>query len=197
MLKAQIRFALAFNLLNAKFPSLIRMFGRSRATTNIRFITTESFLSPNDIPPVHKNLVDIEDTGSLRQAKISTALLNQSSAGVTVRSPEVTNLKFGPNLLRYGVNLNKLAEEGKLDEVVGRDKEILIAMQVLSRRRKNNPCLVGEAGVGASRLTARLEKISSINSSITHVQARLRLQRALRCSFTAGWPPRRCWTKWS
>jgi len=61
-------------------------------------------------------------------------------------------IRMGPNLLKFSVNLNKLAEEGKLDEVVGRDKEIASTMQVLSRRRKNNPCLVGEPGVGKTSI---------------------------------------------
>ena len=53
-------------------------------------------------------------------------------------------------LLQYGVNLTQLALEGKLDPVIGRHKEIEKVIQILSRRTKNNPVLVGEPGVGKS-----------------------------------------------
>ena len=50
----------------------------------------------------------------------------------------------------YGTNLSKRAIEGKLDPVIGRTDEILRVIQILGRRRKNNPVLVGEPGVGNS-----------------------------------------------
>lgn len=53
-------------------------------------------------------------------------------------------------LSKYGVNLNKKAREGKLDPVIGRKKEIDRVIQILSRRTKNNPVLIGEPGVGKS-----------------------------------------------
>lgn len=49
---------------------------------------------------------------------------------------------------QYGTDLTAEAEEGKIDPVIGREEEIGRLMQVLSRRTKNNPCLVGEPGVG-------------------------------------------------
>ncbi|MCR4646771.1 MAG: ATP-dependent Clp protease ATP-binding subunit [Oscillospiraceae bacterium] len=52
----------------------------------------------------------------------------------------------------YCTNLSKRAEEGKLDRIVGRDREIARAMQILSRRQKNNPCLIGEPGVGKTAI---------------------------------------------
>ncbi len=54
----------------------------------------------------------------------------------------------GSILEQYGTDLTERAEEGKLDPVIGRDNEINRLMQILSRRTKNNPCLVGEPGVG-------------------------------------------------
>ena len=53
---------------------------------------------------------------------------------------------------RYAVNLNELARSGKLDPVIGRDEEIRRVLQILSRRTKNNPILVGEAGVGKTAI---------------------------------------------
>lgn len=57
-----------------------------------------------------------------------------------------------PALEQYGTNLTKLAEQGKLDPVIGRDQEIHRAIQILSRRTKNNPVLIGRAGVGKTSL---------------------------------------------
>lgn len=58
------------------------------------------------------------------------------------------NSKGNRNLDRYALNLNKLANTGKLDPVIGRDVEIRRVIQILSRRTKNNPILIGEPGVG-------------------------------------------------
>ncbi len=57
---------------------------------------------------------------------------------------------------KFGVNLNKLAEEGKLDPVIGRKEEIDRVIQILSRRTKNNPVLIGEPGVGKSAVVEGL-----------------------------------------
>jgi ATP-dependent Clp protease ATP-binding subunit ClpB len=55
-------------------------------------------------------------------------------------------------LTKYAINLNALAESGKLDPIVGRDDEIRRVLHILSRRKKNNPILVGEAGVGKTAI---------------------------------------------
>ena len=59
-------------------------------------------------------------------------------------------------LEQYSRNLTALAEEGKLDPVIGREEEIQRVIQVLSRRTKNNPCLIGEPGVGKTAIVAGL-----------------------------------------
>ena len=59
-------------------------------------------------------------------------------------------------LERYSRDLTKLAREGKLDPVIGRDTEILRVIQILSRRTKNNPVLIGEAGVGKTAIVEGL-----------------------------------------
>ncbi|MEM7519338.1 MAG: AAA family ATPase, partial [Planctomycetota bacterium] len=71
---------------------------------------------------------------------------------VTSRSPENTL----EALSRYGRDLTAAAREGKLDPVIGRDEEIRRAIQILSRRTKNNPILVGEAGVGKTAIAEGL-----------------------------------------
>ncbi|XP_078175500.1 chaperone protein ClpC1, chloroplastic-like [Carex rostrata] len=61
-----------------------------------------------------------------------------------------------PTLEEYGTNLTKLAEEGKLDPVVGRQEQIQRVTQILGRRTKNNPCLIGEPGVGKTAIAEGL-----------------------------------------
>ncbi len=62
------------------------------------------------------------------------------------------------HLSQYGKNLTRLAKEGKLDPVIGRDKETERLIRILSRRTKNNPCLIGEAGVGKTAIVEGLAK---------------------------------------
>ncbi|MCF2681365.1 ATP-dependent Clp protease ATP-binding subunit [Faecalicatena contorta] len=83
--------------------------------------------------------------------------------GVDVKEYQEELMQDGPRrsgavLEQYGTDLTQKAEEGKLDPVIGREAEIHRLMQVLSRRTKNNPCLVGEPGVGK---TAVVEGLAS------------------------------------
>ena len=71
---------------------------------------------------------------------------------VTSQDPEGTYQA----LEKYGRDLTALAESGKLDPVVGRDEEIRRVIQVLSRRTKNNPVLIGEPGVGKTAIVEGL-----------------------------------------
>ena len=71
---------------------------------------------------------------------------------VTSQNPEGTYQA----LEQYGQNLVELARRGKIDPVIGRDAEIRRVIQVLSRRRKNNPCLIGEPGVGKTAIAEGL-----------------------------------------
>ena len=76
----------------------------------------------------------------------------RGSQRVTSQNPESTY----EALERYGRDLTKLAEQGKLDPVIGRDEEIRRVIQVLSRRTKNNPVLIGEPGVGKTAIVEGL-----------------------------------------
>ncbi len=76
----------------------------------------------------------------------------RGSQRVTSQNPEATY----EALERYGRDLTRLAEQGKLDPVIGRDDEIRRTIQVLSRRTKNNPALVGEPGVGKTAIVEGL-----------------------------------------
>ena len=61
-----------------------------------------------------------------------------------------------PTLDNFGRDLTSLARDGKLDPVIGREKEIERVSQILSRRKKNNPLLIGEPGVGKSAIAEGL-----------------------------------------
>ena len=76
----------------------------------------------------------------------------RGGAKVTTADPEATY----DALLKYGTDLTQAAREGKLDPVIGRDAEIRRVVQVLSRRTKNNPVLIGEPGVGKTAVVEGL-----------------------------------------
>ena len=76
----------------------------------------------------------------------------RGSQRVTSQNPETTY----QSLTKYGRDMTALAQEGKLDPVIGRDEEIRRVIQILSRRTKNNPVLIGEAGVGKTAIAEGL-----------------------------------------
>ncbi|MGL6132679.1 MAG: Clp protease N-terminal domain-containing protein, partial [Prochlorococcaceae cyanobacterium] len=88
------------------------------------------------------------DAGKLRQAVEAV----RGSQKVTDQNPEGTY----ESLEKYGRDLTAAAREGKLDPVIGRDEEIRRTIQILSRRTKNNPVLIGEPGVGKTAIVEGL-----------------------------------------
>jgi ATP-dependent Clp protease ATP-binding subunit ClpC len=76
--------------------------------------------------------------------------------GSMFNKPKADTKSKTPVLDNFGRDLTKMAEEGKLDAIVGRDKEIERVSQILSRRKKNNPILIGEPGVGKSAVAEGL-----------------------------------------
>jgi ATP-dependent Clp protease ATP-binding subunit ClpC len=100
----------------------------------------------------------LTETGITRD-KISDAI-KEIRGGQRVTDPQAES-KYR-TLEKYSRDLTQAAKEGKLDPVIGRDEEIQRVMQVLSRRTKNNPVLIGEAGVGKTAIVEGLaQKISS------------------------------------
>jgi len=101
-----------------------------------------------------------EASQSLAQAGVTGASLLQAlqetkgSTRVNTQDPESTFQA----LEKYGVDLTALAREGKIDPVIGRDEEVRRTMQVLSRRTKNNPVLIGEPGVGKTAVVEGLAR---------------------------------------
>jgi ATP-dependent Clp protease ATP-binding subunit ClpB len=94
----------------------------------------------------------------LRQAKVTRESLLQAltqvrgNQRVTSQNPETTYAA----LEKYGRELTQLARQGKLDPVIGRDEEIRRVIQILSRRTKNNPVLIGDPGVGKTAIVEGL-----------------------------------------
>jgi ATP-dependent Clp protease ATP-binding subunit ClpB len=93
-----------------------------------------------------------KDLGLNRERLMRTLQEVRGSQRVTTPNPEATY----EALEKYGRDLTKLAEAGKLDPVIGRDEEIRRVIQVLSRRTKNNPVLIGEPGVGKTAIVEGL-----------------------------------------
>ncbi|NLX62972.1 MAG: ATP-dependent Clp protease ATP-binding subunit [Tissierellia bacterium] len=92
------------------------------------------------------------DTTALKESIIN--MLSDSQPKPSYNKP--TGKSNTPYLDRYGRDLVKLAEEGKIDPVIGRSKEIERVIQILSRRTKNNPVLIGEPGVGKTAIAEGL-----------------------------------------
>ncbi|HKR80600.1 MAG TPA: ATP-dependent chaperone ClpB [Nitrospira sp.] len=106
----------------------------------------------------HVLLAMVQDGGVFRKLGLSKdkflAALQQvrGNQRVTSQDPEGTY----QSLEKYGRDLTKLAGQGKLDPVIGRDEEIRRVVQILSRRTKNNPVLIGEPGVGKTAIVEGL-----------------------------------------
>jgi ATP-dependent Clp protease ATP-binding subunit ClpC len=90
-----------------------------------------------------------------------------------------------PVLDNFGRDLTKLAEENKLDPVVGREKEIERVSQILSRRKKNNPLLIGEPGVGKSAIAEGLA-LRIINKKVSRILYNKRVVTLDLASLVAG-----------
>lgn len=95
------------------------------------------------------------DLGKVRNEVM--ALLGSGIPGFG--SQETVKTGRTPAIDAYGRNLNKLARDGKLDPVIGRQSEIERIVQILSRRTKNNPVLLGEAGVGKTAIVEGLAQL--------------------------------------
>ncbi|MGO9455802.1 MAG: ATP-dependent Clp protease ATP-binding subunit [Acidimicrobiales bacterium] len=100
----------------------------------------------------HLLLAWSEELGVTREALLAALREVRGSHRVTSATPEETFQA----LEKYGRDLTELARQGKLDPVIGRDEEIRRVIQVLSRRTKNNPVLIGEPGVGKTAIVEGL-----------------------------------------
>ncbi len=83
------------------------------------------------------------------------AIFNQGNGGASAREDKKSGEADGPE---FGIDLTAKAAEGKIDPVIGRDEEIQRIIEILSRRTKNNPCLIGEPGVGKTAVIEGLAR---------------------------------------
>jgi ATP-dependent Clp protease ATP-binding subunit ClpB len=120
--------------------------GLERADT-IRADMTDDFLSVD-----HVLLAFARELGTSPESLLSALREIRGSARITSADPESTFRA----LEKYGRDLTELAREGRLDPVIGRDEEVRRVIQVLSRRTKNNPVLIGEPGVGKTAIVEGL-----------------------------------------
>jgi ATP-dependent Clp protease ATP-binding subunit ClpB len=115
------------------------------------YVSTEHILLA--LAKSHTPIGDLLSARGLNANAILQALMAvRGSARVTSQNPEGTFQA----LEKYGRDLTQLARQGKLDPVIGRDDEIRRVIQILSRRTKNNPVLVGDAGVGKTAIVEGL-----------------------------------------
>ncbi|MFY0663950.1 MAG: ATP-dependent Clp protease ATP-binding subunit ClpA [Natronospirillum sp.] len=91
-------------------------------------------------------------------SKIDDGTADDGTRAREAQSEEAVDSETGEGLESFVANLNELAKRGKIDPLVGREKEVERLVQVLSRRRKNNPLLVGESGVGKTAIVEGLAK---------------------------------------
>ena len=94
-----------------------------------------------NIPKLYNEIVKVINEGEDNQGE-------EESANYSNGSKRKGSYNQTPTLNQFGEDLTRKAEEGKLDPIIGRKEEIERVIQILSRRTKNNPCLIGEPGVG-------------------------------------------------
>jgi ATP-dependent Clp protease ATP-binding subunit ClpB len=136
---------------SADFQALLQRALQIQVELKDRFVAIEvlflALLEGKDASA--RYLQDLKLKSSTLKAQImelrNGANVNDSNQDATYQSLE-----------KYAKNLNKLAEEGKLDPVIGRDDEIRRVLQILTRRTKNNPILIGEPGVGKTAIAEGL-----------------------------------------
>src|SRR5882672_7919767 len=112
----------------------------------------DEYLSVEHVLLAMVNEPVLRSTGVTREKLMEALRQVRGNQRVTSPDPETTYQA----LEKYGRDLTKLAAQGKLDPVIGRDDEVRRVMQVLSRRTKNNPVLIGEPGVGKTAIVEGL-----------------------------------------
>ncbi|HEX3997234.1 MAG TPA: ATP-dependent chaperone ClpB [Pirellulales bacterium] len=124
---------------------------REAATMKDEFVSTEHLvLALTKVDSKAQRVLKLNAVGPKEVLQALQTI--RGSSRVTDQSPEE---KFQA-LKKYGIDLVERASQGKLDPVIGRDKEIRRVIQVLSRRTKNNPVLIGEPGVGKTAIAEGL-----------------------------------------
>ena len=142
------------------------------------FISTEHLLLGLTDSPEGKRLSSF---GLTKDAILDALKSIRGSQRITSENPESTY----QSLEKYGRDLTALARQGKLDPVIGRDEEIRRIVQILSRRTKNNPALIGEPGVGKTAIAEGLAQ-RIINGDVPEGLKRKRLVQLDMGALIAG-----------
>ena len=137
--------------LSAQSSSVLKNAEDHAAKMQDKFVSVEHILLALSEGP-GKTAALMKENGLTRQV-MSTAI-HDLRKGATVNSQ--TSEETYDSLNRFAINLNERAQAGKLDPVIGRDEEIRRVLQILSRRSKNNPILIGEPGVGKTAIAEGL-----------------------------------------
>jgi ATP-dependent Clp protease ATP-binding subunit ClpB len=131
--------------------SLLQSAEKEAGKRGDQFVASEMFLLA--LAEAKSDLAGIARGHGLTKKSMETAI-TAVRGGQTVDNPEAEGQREA--LKKYTLDLTQRAREGKLDPVIGRDDEIRRAIQVLSRRSKNNPVLIGEPGVGKTAIVEGL-----------------------------------------
>ena len=126
---------------------------------------------------------DEDDRSMLQRPQNPQGQGNGSQQTRTAQQKKTAN--DTPILDNFGTDLTKAAEEGKLDPVVGREKEIERVAQILSRRKKNNPVLIGEPGVGKSAIVEGLA-LRIVQKKVSRILFNKRVMTLDMASVVAG-----------
>ena len=126
---------------------------------------------------------DEEDRSMLQRPQSPQGQSGSSQQTRTTQQKKTSN--DTPILDNFGTDLTRAAEEGKLDPVVGREKEIERVAQILSRRKKNNPVLIGEPGVGKSAIVEGLA-LRIVQKKVSRILFNKRVMTLDMASVVAG-----------
>ncbi len=137
-------------------------------------ITSDSDEDYSDTPSAESFPSDSDDVGEGKEGSYSGSAAQKGNK--KSKTPVLDN---------FGRDLTQLAEENKLDPVVGREKEIERVSQILSRRKKNNPLLIGEPGVGKSAIAEGLA-LRIINKKVSRILYNKRVVTLDLASLVAG-----------
>lgn len=136
--------------LTQEFGQVLENAGKIAAYLKDEFVSTEHlFIAMLDVPGQAR---DVLMRFKIDREGVMNVLQELKSSNIT----DVSSPKKFRYVSKYTRNLTKLATQDKLDPVIGRDDEIARIMQILSRRTKNNPILIGEAGVGKTAIAEGL-----------------------------------------
>ena len=149
--RAQVSGTAAGAQLSNGYRAVLRRAGQEAERLNDEYISTEHLLLAllEESSPAREAM---RSSGVTRDGLLAALQAVRGSARVTDPNPED---KYQA-LEQYGRDLTEAAEQGKLDPVIGRDEEIRRVIQVLSRRTKNNPVLIGEPGTGKTAIVEGL-----------------------------------------